>query len=373
MIIIRLKNQDILIKNKEYLDFFVNLILFNNFSMFLYYYKEKFSERKLIINIILEQKKEGIIIKGKRYQKKKKMSIKIIITLLIIAVLLICVIKNTSYKENKKMTTVEYITNLEEKTEEITNEVIPVEDVQIKELIQNLQTEKDLRKDNFAFFYYNLDSNKYYFYNENTYFTAASTIKMPIAMLYYDKIKNGEISLDDTITYTSNCYEAGAGTTAYTYSVGSRVPISFLLEQSIVNSDNTAINILINNLGYKNCKIQISKYASIELPEEFLNSNITCAKYAYDVVNYLYDNMENYTELLEYLKKSSNMEYLKKYITDYDVAHKYGSYNGYVHDYGIVFGENTYLIGIFTKNISNADELIAQMSLEILKQTCSVN
>lgn len=316
------------------------------------------------------QKKEGIIIKGKRYLKKKKINIKkIIITLLIIAILLICIIKNISYNKNEKTETVEYITDSEEKLEEITIELTPTEDTEIKELIQNLQIENDLREDNFSFFYYNVDSNKYYFYNENTYFTAASTIKMPIAMLYYDKIKNEELSLDDTIIYTSNCYEAGAGTTAFTYSVGSRIPISFLLEQSIVNSDNTAINILINNLGYKNCKTQISKYASVELPEEFLDSNIICAKYAYDIVNYLYNNRENYAELLEYLKQSSNMEYLKKYITDYNVAHKYGSYNGYVHDYGIVFGENTYLIGIFTKNIANADELIAQISLKILKQT----
>lgn len=245
----------------------------------------------------------------------------------------------------------------------------PTEDMQIKGLIQTLQAEYNLKEDNFAFFYYNIDFNKYYFYNENSYFTAASTIKMPIAMLYYDKINNNELTLNDKAIYTSNCYEAGAGLTAYTYSVGSKIPIKFLLEQSIVNSDNTAVNILINNLGYKDCKTQLSKYSSIELPEEFLTSNIICAKYAYDVVNYLYNNKESYTDLIEYLKKSSNMEYLKKYIDDYDVAHKYGSYNGYVHDYGIVFGENTYLIGIFTKNVSNADELIAKLSNEVLKVT----
>lgn len=59
--------------------------------------------------------------------------------------------------------------------------------------------------------------------------------------------------------------------------------------------------------------------------------------------------------------------YLKKYVTDIDIAHKYGSYNGYVHDYGIVYGKNTYLIGIFTKEISNASELIATISRDILE------
>lgn len=222
-----------------------------------------------------------------------------------------------------------------------------------------------MNEDNFSFFYYNLEQKDYYFYNEDAYFVAASTIKMPIAMLYYDKIQEGELSIDDTIIYTSDCYEEGAGTTAYTYSVGSKIPISFLIEQSIVNSDNTAINILIKNLGYNNCKTQIANYSDTELSEDFFSSNIISAKYAYNVVNYLYENMQNYEELITYLEKSSNGEYLKKYISDYDVAHKYGSYNGCVHDYGIVFGESTYLIGVFTKNISNADELIAKISLDV--------
>lgn len=67
-------------------------------------------------------------------------------------------------------------------------------------------------------------------------------------------------------------------------------------------------------------------------------------------------------------KRASNGEYLKKYMQDYDIEHKYESYNGYVHDYGIVFGETDYLIGIFTKNISNADEFIADTSLQIFNE-----
>lgn len=73
-------------------------------------------------------------------------------------------------------------------------------------------------------------------------------------------------------------------------------------------------------------------------------------------------------ELIDYLKQSSDGEYLKKYIDQYEVAHKYGSYNGYVHDYGIVFGKNPYLIGVFTKGVPNADEIIANISLEILEE-----
>lgn len=301
--------------------------------------------------------------RGKRF-KRKINKLKILRLIIIITIIIFTAIWAKNKNENKEISM-----ETEETVIEEYGIVEPIEDEQIKELIQELQIEKGLNESNFSFFYYNVDLQKYYFYNEDTYFTAASTVKLPVAMLYYDKIRKDEISLEDTILYTSDCYEAGAGTTAYMYSVGSKVPISLLLEQAIVNSDNTAINILINNLGYTNCKTQIAGYSEIELPENFYTSNIISAKYGYDVVNYLYQNIENYSELIEYLKISSNGEYLKKYITEYDVAHKYGSYNGYVHDYGIVFGESTYFIGIFTKKIANADELIANISLEVLKKT----
>lgn len=306
--------------------------------------------------------------RGKRYRKKQKNYKKFIMMIILFAIVF-----NIKGKQENGSTYVETKSEISENIIDREYEVVPAEDEQIKSIVEKIRIDKALDSSNFAFFYYNMEQEKYYFYNQDTYFTAASTIKMPIAMLYYDKIKNGELDLKDAITYTSDCYEAGAGTTAYTYSVGSKVPINFLLEQCIVNSDNTAINILIKNLGYKNCKEQIAKYSSIELAEDFYSSNIINAQYAYDIVNHLYKNTDEYSELIEYLKKSSNGEYLKKYIEGYDVAHKYGSYNGYVHDYGIVFGKTNYLIGIFTKNVSNADEFIADTSLQIFNEVNNNN
>ncbi len=159
------------------------------------------------------------------------------------------------------------------------------------------------------------------------------------------------------------------GTTASLYSVGDYVPLDFLLEQAIVNSDNTAVNILIKNLGYSNARKDITKYTDETVPEDFYSTNITSAGYSYDVINYLYEHQESYQKLIEDMKKSSMGMYLKEYITDYDIAHKYGSYGGYVHDYGIVYGEKTYLVGIFTRNITDSDKVIAQVSLDILNYT----
>lgn len=271
-----------------------------------------------------------------------------------------------STNETENMTTTE--TTTEPETEEI-KEIEPFEDTDLKLLIDSEMTKYGFNENNFAFFYYNIDDKGYYFYNENKYLTAASTVKVPIAMYYYDEINAGTYTTDSKLLYEQGDYEAGGGTTASLYSVGDYVPLGYLLEQAIINSDNTAVNILIGNLGYSNARKDITKYSDEIVPEYFYSNNITSAGYAYDVINYLYEHQDSYQKLIEDMKQSSMGMYLKEYITDYDVAHKYGSYGGYVHDYGIVYGEKTYLVGIFTRNITDSDEVIAQISLDILNYT----
>ena len=254
----------------------------------------------------------------------------------------------------------------EENTEQVEEVVEPTEDEEIKNLITEIKTQNNLTEENFAFFYYNPQTQKYYFDNQNKYFKAASTVKVPVAIMYYDKIKNGELTKESTLQYTSDDYEEGGGTTASLYSVGDNVPISYLLEQSIVNSDNTAVNILIDGIGYRKCREQIAEFSDEQFTEEFYTTNLTTADLGYNIINHIYQNQENYQELLGYMKQSSFGEYLKKYITEYDVAHKYGSYAGNVHDYGIVFADSPYLIGVYTQNVPNADELIANISRQVL-------
>ena len=249
---------------------------------------------------------------------------------------------NEKAEEQKKEESVATVSE-EESLETTSIEELVIEetvDTNIENLINEIMIENNLNENNFFFFYYNIEEKKYYFYNEDTYFTAASTIKVPVAMLYYDKIADGELNLSDTLLYDSDDYETGDGSTAADYSVGDRIPISYLLEQTIVNSDNTALNILIHNIGYRKCKEELTKYSDVDLTEDFYSSNVANVSYYYDVLQYLYQNADKYSELIEYMKISSGGEYLKANLPQYEVAHKYGSYDGYVHDYGIIYGQN---------------------------------
>ena len=310
----------------------------------------------------LEAKKiqnEKVSFKRRKLNKKKVLQFILFIILIFVLILFIQIyIKYyLSYKKMKETS---------EQKIQIQEEVKSVEDENVKALIQDVIAKKELSEDNFAFFYYNTNSKKYYLYNESKYMIAASSIKMPLAMMYYDQVVEGKITLTDKLTYTKESYEEGLGSTTSMYKVQEQIPINYLIEQSIVNSDNTATNILINNMGYKEYRNGIAKYSTIELPPEFYTENITSAKYGFDVCMHLYENIEKYAGLIDLLKKSSEGSYLKKYINDAEVAHKYGSYEGYMHDSGIVFGKEIYLIGIYTKSLKeDSEEFIANLSKQV--------
>ena len=314
-----------------------------------------------------------------RAKKDIKRRLKILVTCLICIIVIIQIQNenqqvsakqesaNTQETEQIQEETTEELA--EENTEQIEIVVEPTEDEEIKNLITEIKTQNNLTEENFAFFYYNPQTQEYYFDNQNKYFKAASTVKVPVAIMYYDKIKNGELTKESTLQYTSDDYEEGGGTTASLYSVGDYIPISYLLEQSIVNSDNTAVNILIDGIGYRKCREQIAEFSDEQFTEEFYTTNLTTADLGYNIINRIYQNQTDYEELIGFMKKSSNGEYLKKYVTEYDVAHKYGSYAGNVHDYGIVYSDSPYLIGVYTQGVSGADELIANISRQVLDKT----
>lgn len=239
---------------------------------------------------------------------------------------------------------------------------------EVEKIVQKYIKDKNLNEENFAFFYYEPETKKTYIYNGESYFTAASTIKVPLAMIYYDKINNGDLNSDSTFQYMEENYEEGSGTTAALYKAGDNVPLPYLLEQMIVNSDNTATNILKTGLGgEKAYRILIKQYTKQDLPSEFNDENITSANYSLDILKRLYENQEKYQTLIELMKKSSGGGYLKKNITTCEIAHKYGSYEGNIHDYGICYAKQKYLIGIFTKKVPDAENLIANINKEILE------
>ena len=248
---------------------------------------------------------EGHVRRNRLEENRKKVKIKLLsvfICLFLVMIVLQLTNPEGDNKEQETSATIEEDENEENpeteetKTEgeevEVVVDIEPSESEEVKSLIETIKLDNSLTVDNFSFFYYNLKTKEYYLDNGDKWFTAASTTKVPIAMLYYDKVNNKEVTFDTTYLYRSSDYEEGDGMTAYTYDAGDSIPLSFLLEQMIEKSDNTATNVLTNALGGRAKYIgdtlkYVDEKIGLQVPENFYNENITSAKYGLGIMNYI--------------------------------------------------------------------------------------
>lgn len=195
------------------------------------------------------------------------------------------------------------------------------------------------------------ESGGSYSLNATTYFTAASTYKLPLAMIYYDKLATGALSPEDTLYYDASCYEEG-GTIGYDYQPGDAISLEALLHEMIVESDNTAAHILYENLGgWMAFKKDIAYYSAAPVSEDdsvyYSYENMFTADYMSDVLAYLYAHEENYGTLLEDMLASRPDDYLNAKVGD-KMAQKYGQYEMAENAVGLAMEGHPYSIAVYT-------------------------
>lgn len=121
-------------------------------------------------------------------------------------------------------------------------------DTALAKEIEAYLKENDIDHEKVSYCITDLKHNIKYSMNEKEEFVAASTYKLPLAMLYYDMVNEGKYDLDTTFTYKSYMHEDG-GVISSDYGIGSQIPLKDILDIMIIYSDNDAGHILYENLG----------------------------------------------------------------------------------------------------------------------------
>ena len=213
--------------------------------------------------------------------------------------------------------------------------------------------------------YKNFSTGYRYAVNDDKYFTAASTVKVAYAMKVYDRIKKGELSEDTDIPYNSSDLEEGAGDIT-NQPKKSSYKLDYVIQNMIQYSDNTATKMIAGS-GTSAQTTLINYFAElgVTLPAKEAKNNRVTPKMMEAVWTKLYNERDSYSKLLEYLENSEDSEWIKK------VASKYGGISTYMHDTAIVFGNEDYMLLIYTNNLSHSGDSIAKMAKSINELTDS--
>lgn len=276
--------------------------------------------------------------------KKNKI---IIISLLSALLIVLCVfaveMKNTEKKAYQGISEIGEDQNTEVENDDNSQYI----DMDLAKDIEAYFQENGIDHEKVAYCITDLEHNIKYSMNEKDEFIAASIYKLPLAMLYYDKVNDGEYTLDSTFTYSGYMHE-DAGVISSNYGIGSQILLSDLLDDLIVYSDNDAGHILYENLwGWKEYKEAMTKYTDSISENYYTEDNVSTANTMNDVVTYLYDHKEDYKDLIENMEKSEPGEYLDR-DTQLSMPQKYGMYDSALNSVGFVECNTSYSIVVLT-------------------------
>lgn len=299
--------------------------------------------------------------------KKNKI---IIISLLSALLIVLCVfaveMKNTEKKAYQGISEIGEDQNTEVENKDNSQFI----DMSLAKDIEAYFQENGIDHEKVAYCITDLEHNIKYSMNEKDEFIAASIYKLPLAMLYYDKVNEGEYTLDSTFTYSGYMHE-DAGVISSDYGIGSQVPLSDLLNDLIIYSDNDAGHILYENLGgWKEYKEAMTKYTDTISENYYTMDNVTTANTMNDVVTYLYDHKEDYKVydhkedykgLIKNMEEAEPGEYLDR-DTQLSMPQKYGMYDSALNSVGFVECNTSYSIVVLTSLGDKGADVMANIN-----------
>ena len=239
---------------------------------------------------------------------------------------------------------------------------------------------KDLPKLKPGVFLVDLDTGNYVDIQGQEAVPAASTIKLPILVSFFQAVDEGRIRLDEVLTMEEKHIAKGSGE-LQDKPVGSKFTALETADLMITNSDNTATNMLIDRLGGIESLNQ--QFASWQLKQtqmqnilpDLEGTNKTSAR---DLVNLMADinqgklvSLKSRDFMLRIMQQTRNRSLLPRGLGEGAfIAHKTGNIDSVSGDVGLIDMPNgkRYLVGVLVQREADdpqANELIRQISSTI--------
>jgi beta-lactamase class A len=214
--------------------------------------------------------------------------------------------------------------------------------------------------------------------NENLTFPTGSSIKIPILIELYKQAAEGKFKLTDQRWIEDKDQVGGSGVLLHFSNHSSQLALNDLAVLMIILSDNTATNMLIDQVGMANVNSTLDRVGlkQIRLRRKMIDQkasargdeNTSTPREAMLLMEKLYRgeviNKELSEDLIKALKPRKNSPLPRLLPLDIEVANKPGGIEGAACDWGIVFVPNRpYAIAVMTNYLNGgADEAIAKVS-----------
>ena len=194
-----------------------------------------------------------------------------------------------------------------------------------------------------------------HYHNADQYMVSGSMYKVPINMIFTEKVHNGEISWDTFIG-------------GYRY--------EYCLHATIVDSNNDIAKGMWDYLGgYQPYRHILAPYMGEDpdtVEEKFYENNFFTPRQMIYALKLLATESERFPKLIDEMLQAEPNKYFKERAHDYDIAQKYGYWpdpNGWhvaLNDCAIIYTEEPICIVIFIDSVSE------QASRELLKDYCDL-
>ncbi len=165
--------------------------------------------------------------------------------------------------------------------------------------------------------------------NQETYILPASLIKVPLAIAVLKKVQDGEWKLENELVLLQGDKDDMSGNERdmfADYPIGATFTIEHLLERLLIDSDNTAYNILLRNTGEKQFEEVVNV---LGLQDLFRINGAVSAKEYSRILRSLYTasylNSAKSERILEWLDQATFSDFISYSIEDeVPFPHKYG-------------------------------------------------
>ena len=212
--------------------------------------------------------------------------------------------------------------------------------------VQAFLLENSCPEGSVALGYYNTVTGEQHYYRGDSYMETGSIYKVPLNMIYAERIHNGEMSFDTPVF---------------------GVPYATQQRATLIRSDNYYATLLWQNLGsYMQFRDLIAPYMGVDPASAdplYYENRFFTARQVIHCLRVLYKDPERFPGVIDCLLEAEPEDYFCFHEQRVPIAHKYGyiSENGsfFVCDCGICYTDDPILIAMFTWDVRLPNNLLA--------------